>query len=65
MIQISNETMGRSYQDEESAEEILQGVEKAIFDIASQQFRAGFVPIPPIVSDVFKEIEELSNRKSR
>jgi replicative DNA helicase len=63
LIQISNETMSRSYQDEESAEEILQGVEKAIFDIASQQFHTGFSSITPIVSDVFKEIEELSNRK--
>jgi replicative DNA helicase len=63
LIQISNETMARSYQDEESAEEILQGVEKAIFDIASQQFRVGFSPISPVVSSVFKEIEELSNRK--
>ena len=64
LIQISNETMARSYQDEESAEEVLQHVEKAIFDIASQQFRTGFSPISPIVSDVFKQIEELSNRKA-
>ncbi len=63
LIRVSNETMSRSYQDEESAEEILQGIEKEIFDIASQQFRTGFFPIPPIVSHVFKEIEELSNRK--
>ncbi len=63
LIQISNETMARSYQDEESAQEILQQVERAVFDIANQQFRTGFSPIVPIVSDVFKEIEELSNRK--
>jgi len=64
LIQISNETMVRSYQDEESAEEILQHVEKIIFDIASQQFHTGFTSISPIVGDVFKQIEELSNRKS-
>ena len=64
LIQVSNETMARSYQDEESAEEVLQHVEKAIFDIAGQQFRTGFSPISPIVSDVFKQIEELSNRKA-
>ena len=64
LIQISNETMARSYQDEESAEEILQHVEKAIFDLASQQFRTGFSPIEPLVSDVFKQIEEVSNRKT-
>jgi replicative DNA helicase len=64
LIQISNETMARSYQDEEPAQEILQHVEKAIFDIANQQFRSGFSSITPIVSDVFKQIEELSNRKA-
>ncbi len=64
LIQISNETMARSYQDEDSAEEVLQQVEKAIFDIAGQQFHTSFLPIAPIVSDVFKEIEELSNRKA-
>lgn len=64
LIQVSNETMARSYQDEDSAEEVLQHVEKAIFDIAGQQFNTSFAPIAPIVSDVFKEIEELSNRKA-
>ena len=64
LIQVSNETMARSYQDEESAEEVLQHIEKSIFDIAGQQFRTGFAPISPIVSDVFKQIEELSNRKA-
>ncbi|MEJ2245949.1 MAG: replicative DNA helicase, partial [Acidobacteriota bacterium] len=64
LIQISNETMSRSYQDEEPAQEILQHIEKAVFDIANQQFRSGFTSIVPIVSDVFKEIEELSNRKA-
>ncbi len=64
LIQVSSETMARSYQDEEEAEEILQHIEKAIFDIASQQFHSGFSSITPIVSDVFKKIEELSNRKA-
>jgi len=63
LIQISSETMARSYQDEESAQEILQNIEKAIFDIANQQFHSGFSSITPVVSEVFKQIEELSNRK--
>jgi replicative DNA helicase len=64
LIQLSNETMARSYQDEEPAQEILQNVEKTIFEIASQQFHSGFSSITPVVSDVFKQIEELSNRKA-
>jgi replicative DNA helicase len=64
LIQISNEIMARSYQDEEPAEEILQHVEKAIFDIANQQFHSSFSSITPIVDDVYKQIEELFNRKA-
>lgn len=64
LIQVANETMARSYQDEDPAEEILHHAEKAIFDIAGQQFRTGFSSITPVVSNVFKEIEELSNRKA-
>ncbi len=64
LIQIADEIRARSYQDQEPAEEILHHFEKAIFDIASQQFHKSFAPISSIVSDVFKRIEELSNRKS-
>lgn len=64
LIRISNEIMSRSYQDEELASEILQHAEKSIFDIANQQFRAGFSPIAPIISEVYKQTEELFNRKT-
>jgi len=64
LIRISNEIMARSYQDEELAGEILQHAEKSIFDIANQQFRAGFAPIAPVISDVYKQTEELFNRKT-
>jgi replicative DNA helicase len=64
LIQVSNDIMVRSYQDEETAEEILEGVEKAILDIADQRFRGSFTPIDPLVSAVYKQIEEVSNRKS-
>jgi replicative DNA helicase len=56
--------MSRSYQDEDTAEEILHHAEKAIFDIANQQFRSGFSPIAPIVDAVYKQTEELFNRKA-
>jgi replicative DNA helicase len=64
LIQISNEIMLRSYQSEESVQEILESVEKAVFEVAGEQFRTGFEPIPPIVSAIFKQIEEVSNRKT-
>jgi replicative DNA helicase len=64
LIQISNEIMTRSYQNDEPAQEILGDVEKAVFEIANRQFRSGFSPIEPLVSSVYKEIEEVANRKT-
>ena len=64
LIKISNETMARSYQGEEQVEEILGDLEKAIFEVASRQFLTGFAPIEPLVSAVYKHIEEVANRKS-
>ena len=58
LIQISSETMTRSYQDEDPAEEILQQMEKSIFEISNQQFRTGFTSITP-VSDVFRKSKNL------
>ncbi len=65
LIQISDEIMSRSYKNEDTADEILHRVESQIFEIASQQFRAGFAPIDSLVSSVFKQIEEVANRKSK
>jgi replicative DNA helicase len=64
LIQISSEAMARSYQGEDPAHEILGGIEKAVFEIANRQFHRGFTPIEPLVSSVYKQIEEVANRKS-
>lgn len=65
LIQISNEMMARSYQNEDTAQEILLQIEKQIFEVASRQFHTGFTPIDTLVSHVFKQIEEVSNRKAK
>ena len=64
LIQIANDTMIRSYQDEDTAEEVLEIVEKAIFEIGDRRFSKGFEGIELLVSEVYKEIEQVSNRKS-
>ena len=64
LIQISNEITARTYQNEESPQEILESAEKVIFELAGQQFRTGFLPIEPLVSDVYKQIEEVANRRT-
>jgi replicative DNA helicase len=64
LIQITTDLRERSYQDEEPVEEILGTAEKAIFEVAGRQFRSGFESIDPLVSAVYREIEEVANRKT-
>jgi len=64
LIQISNEITVRSYQSEEEALTILHDVERAVFELASKQYRTGFTSIVPLVSSAFQQIEEVANRKS-
>jgi replicative DNA helicase len=64
LIQVSNEIMARSYQSEEQAGDILQDIERSVFEIANRQFQSGFGPIAPMVDAVYKQIEEVSNRKT-
>lgn len=64
LIRVSADVQERSYQAEEPAEEIIGSAEKAIFEIAGQHFRSGFEAIDPLVSSVYREIEEVANRKS-
>jgi len=35
-----------------------------VFELSMRQFRAGFSPIDPLVSAVYKHIEEVANRKT-
>ena len=64
LIQISNEIMARSYESGEPAERILEDVEKAVFELANQRFRSGFIAIDPLINAVYRQIEEVANRKS-
>jgi replicative DNA helicase len=64
LIQITIDLMERSYQGEEPVEEILGAAEKAVFEVAGRQFRSGFESIDPLVSSVYREIEEVANRKT-
>jgi replicative DNA helicase len=65
IIQTSNEAMARAYQGEEKSSEILTDMESNLFAIAAREADGkGFLPIEPIVSQVFREIEECVSRKS-
>src|SRR5436309_15389591 len=58
LIHSANRIIADAYQAEEDADLILDGAEKAIFEIAEDRIREGFVPLRDPVQCSFATIEE-------
>jgi replicative DNA helicase len=63
LIQSANRILSEAYRAEEDAEVILDGAEKAIFEIAEDRIREGFVPLRDLVQSSFATIEKLQQHK--
>src|SRR5215470_14607019 len=63
LIQAANRILADAYQAEEDADLILDGAEKAIFEIAEDKIREGFVPLRDLVQSSFATIEKLQQHK--
>jgi replicative DNA helicase len=63
VIHAANRILADAYQAEEDADLILDGAEKAIFEIAEDKIREGFVPLRDLVQGSFATIEALQQHK--
>jgi replicative DNA helicase len=63
LIHSANRILSDAYRAEEDAELILDGAEKAIFEIAEDRIREGFVPLRDLVHSSFATIEALQQHK--
>jgi replicative DNA helicase len=63
LIHSANRILSDAYRAEEDAELILDGAEKAIFEIAEDRIREGFVPLRDLVQSSFATIEKLQQHK--
>ena len=63
LIHSANRILATAYQAEEDADEILDGAERAIFEIAEDRIREGFVPLRDLVQSSFATIEKLQQHK--
>ncbi len=63
LIHSANKILADAYQAEEDADLILDTAEKAIFEIAEDRIRAGFVPLRDLVQSSFATIEKLQEQK--
>ncbi len=63
LISVSNEIRGKSYEDNEDVDSILDNAEKLIFEISEKKIRPAFVSIDKILKRSFEYIEKLYDRK--
>ncbi len=63
LIFSANRILAEAYQAEDDPDVILDGAEKAIFEIAEDRVRAGFTPLKDLVQTSFATIEKLQQHK--
>jgi replicative DNA helicase len=63
LIHSANRILSTAYEAEEDADLILDDAERAIFEIAEDRIREGFVPLRDLVQSSFATIEKLQQHK--
>jgi replicative DNA helicase len=63
LIHSANRILAEAYHAEDDADLILDGAEKAIFEIAEDRIREGFTPLRDLVQSSFATIEKLQQHK--
>jgi replicative DNA helicase len=63
LIQSANEVLGRAYDAEENADDLLDEAERSIFEIADQKMRTGFVHVGELAAGGYQLIEQLQAHK--
>jgi replicative DNA helicase len=64
LIHSANRILSEAYHAQEDADLILDGAEKAIFEIAEDRIREGFVPLRDLVQSSFATIEKLQEQRN-
>jgi replicative DNA helicase len=63
LIQSATEVLGRAYDAEEDADDLLDEAERSIFQIAEHRLRSGFVPVSQLVDAGYQLIEQLQEHR--
>ncbi len=64
LIYSANKILANAYEADQDADLILDEAESAIFSVADDRIKAGFVPMRDLVKDSFPKIEQLFEHKS-
>jgi len=63
LISLSHNIAKEAYDDSQEISEILDSVERSIFQITQNQMKGGFVEIDSVLQDTFERIDKLSHQK--
>ena len=63
LIYAANKILSNAYEAEQDADLILDEAESAIFSVADDRLKAGFVPMRDLVKESFPKIEQLFEQK--
>ncbi len=63
LIQSATEVLGRAYDAEEDADNLLDEAERSIFQIAEHRMRSGFVRVGELVDGGYQMIEKLQQQR--
>lgn len=64
LIHSCGDVIGKSYEDSEEVNAIIEQAEKAIFDITQGRHKEGFAPLSQVLLDSFSQIEARAANKS-
>jgi replicative DNA helicase len=64
LIYSANQILANAYEADQDADLILDEAESAIFSVADDRIKSGFVPMRELVKDSFPKIEQLFEHKS-
>ena len=64
LIFSANKILSNAYEADQEADLILDEAESAIFSVAEDRIKAGFIPMRDLVKDSFPKIEQLFEHKS-
>lgn len=63
LINMSHEISKEAYDDSREIDEILDNVEKGLFNITQNRLKGGFTHIEPILQETFEKLDYLSSKK--
>jgi len=65
LISVATEIITKGYDGQENVNEMLDGAQKALFDLAENKLRPQYYPVKDVIKDTFKMLQTLYEKKEQ